>query len=676
MSINKLNQISREKLASYEPTLQYYDSERDDLLKYVYSGAPGQVFIGKHPTPAQLKNIYEDLSSINLKIGFRGIPITLEDRIDFAATINEAMDAFYTKWNDILGCTERDVFSVLQTGVQPQDVFTWTTTKECVDITLLRNRIHSWCAEEGQRIVASPRPITFITDVFKQIGKNLENFAEGVKNIAPLVAGAAGGYALGKLLSSFGTSGGPASIGQSPSSQMMQFINTDVPSVIEAAFAMDGRQAEFAKLNSLALGEAKRMRKLITNRRADRDTAVASFGDVEIRLNGRVNQDMLLDAMVEAICYDACMLTFGCPTVPGSAEAYMLGDTYGIPMFQDAQMHRDWIDTLSSGVNTVLGWANSALNIYTAIKTPTSQGGSPPPQQQPQPQPQPQPVYQPPQPVYQPPQVAVAPPSYYQTQYEPPAAAPVPGNVITIDLDKLPGWATSVVKLAQVVGLVPQSSAEPVYGMTRFGTPIGVLTAINGRNVVVPVSDSPELQAKAYNMINRFLSSPSLFNSSLKPFTTPQPMFSARQVAVFQDSRVGLGSTRSRDTVPFLSKKPAVAYARGPLNDAICGSIFDRPDGNVPRGEFYRSGMLIGELADLPSKVYGQINVSQMPYRIQINRNMVDSRAKVSFVHETLHAITELLKLGLSHEQLHALSIFITSEVLPGYLALENKLRS
>jgi len=86
--------------------------------------------------------------------------------------------------------------------------------------------------------------------------------------------------------------------------------------------------------------------------------------------------------------------------------------------------------------------------------------------------------------------------------------------------------------------------------------------------------------------------------------------------------------------------------------------------------------MLIGELADLPSKVYGQINVSQMPYRIQINRNMVDSRAKVSFVHETLHAITELLKLGLSHEQLHALSIFITSEVLPGYLALENKLRS
>jgi len=216
-------------------------------------------------------------------------------------------------------------------------------------------------------------------------------------------------------------------------------------------------------------------------------------------------------------------------------------------------------------------------------------------------------------------------------------------------------------------------SKATTYGSTRFGQPMGVFVRLGtGKLGVVPVNHSPATTAEATNLLNAFLSRENLIEPGSGPFA-PLGVFVASRVVAGDVSASAVGSTRSSGWVDLLSERPLPRTAE----DGHCAydGVFAR-NGSGPVGEFFKTSLLRAKLAPLPSGVYGQIRMGQMPFSIEINSNVVDSRQKVSFVHETLHAITELQKLGLSHEQLHALSIFLTTEVIPGYLALERKLKS
>jgi hypothetical protein len=111
------------------------------------------------------------------------------------------------------------------------------------------------------------------------------------------------------------------------------------------------------------------------------------------------------------------------------------------------------------------------------------------------------------------------------------------------------------------------------------------------------------------------------------------------------------------------------------LDSSIADPLLRNLDAPVPRrAEFYRSGMVTAELDDMPRGIYGEIDFDQMPYRIRVNRGAVNSRIRLAYVHEMVHAIDEQAKFGISHDQIHALAMYILNEILPGYLALDTHL--
>jgi len=82
-------------------------------------------------------------------------------------------------------------------------------------------------------------------------------------------------------------------------------------------------------------------------------------------------------------------------------------------------------------------------------------------------------------------------------------------------------------------------------------------------------------------------------------------------------------------------------------------------------GIFYSTPWFSAELTDLPSGVYGMINTEKKPFRIRLNRNVPFPRMMVSAAHETLHAMADLYKLNVSHDQIHGLAFFLVDNVIP-----------
>jgi hypothetical protein len=108
-------------------------------------------------------------------------------------------------------------------------------------------------------------------------------------------------------------------------------------------------------------------------------------------------------------------------------------------------------------------------------------------------------------------------------------------------------------------------------------------------------------------------------------------------------------------------------------NDA---TYYSRRDATpLPTGTFFNSTWFTAQLASMPDDVYGEIEVDQLPYRVTINNKNVASRAEQAFVHEMMHAVNEIFKLGLSHDQVHAVGTFMFSETLPAFMALQAMLQ-
>jgi len=110
-----------------------------------------------------------------------------------------------------------------------------------------------------------------------------------------------------------------------------------------------------------------------------------------------------------------------------------------------------------------------------------------------------------------------------------------------------------------------------------------------------------------------------------------------------------------------------------------CGQFaFQRDSGDdaAPIGEFFSTPTFRASVKTMEPGIYGETWLDTVPYRVYVNSRNTPDRSLISFVHETLHGFDRLYKLGLDHDKLHQLSVFMTQEAIPGYLKLKQHLNT
>jgi len=125
------------------------------------------------------------------------------------------------------------------------------------------------------------------------------------------------------------------------------------------------------------------------------------------------------------------------------------------------------------------------------------------------------------------------------------------------------------------------------------------------------------------------------------------------------------------------------------MKDAACGCehdcAYDRYQSNYAfqqdadvalAGKFYSSPTFTASIASLPDGEYGEVELARLPFEIKINSKNTPDRNLVALVHETLHGYDKLHKLGINHDQLHSLSVFLTAETIPAYMQLKQVLKN
>jgi hypothetical protein len=98
------------------------------------------------------------------------------------------------------------------------------------------------------------------------------------------------------------------------------------------------------------------------------------------------------------------------------------------------------------------------------------------------------------------------------------------------------------------------------------------------------------------------------------------------------------------------------------------GYFSDTP---IKPGVFFKSSLIEGKIKPMGRSEFGEIDVSDFPFQVTLNSEIMPSRREASLVHETLHALTELYKIPMDHTQLHTLAVGLTTEILPAVLALK-----
>lgn len=99
---------------------------------------------------------------------------------------------------------------------------------------------------------------------------------------------------------------------------------------------------------------------------------------------------------------------------------------------------------------------------------------------------------------------------------------------------------------------------------------------------------------------------------------------------------------------------------------------------SAPKRFLFRSPLAHVYEAPLPEGVFGYTNHAVTPTEVVITSSagVPSGRKRIALVHEILHVLVRLHKISLSHDQLHALSIALTQELvesLPKFEQLSSK---
>jgi len=120
-----------------------------------------------------------------------------------------------------------------------------------------------------------------------------------------------------------------------------------------------------------------------------------------------------------------------------------------------------------------------------------------------------------------------------------------------------------------------------------------------------------------------------------------------------------------------LVRDQRVAHDASCVCDSCTGNAFFTADSRAADG-FYVTPTVDVSMGTLPDGEYGRTYLDERPFKVVIAGNATDERQRLALVHELLHVYGEVHKLNITHEQLHSLSYFILSEVIPGLAALNN----
>jgi len=77
---------------------------------------------------------------------------------------------------------------------------------------------------------------------------------------------------------------------------------------------------------------------------------------------------------------------------------------------------------------------------------------------------------------------------------------------------------------------------------------------------------------------------------------------------------------------------------------------------------------------DMPKNIFGRVNMGKMPFEVLINKRTSSKvRQLISVVHEQLHPWFLFNKVPISHQNLHMLSVYFVTVVLPNIIRLSKK---
>lgn len=167
-----------------------------------------------------------------------------------------------------------------------------------------------------------------------------------------------------------------------------------------------------------------------------------------------------------------------------------------------------------------------------------------------------------------------------------------------------------------------------------------------------------------YKMLNSGVSAV----SSLAERADPDKLLNTGLMAYGPTRAIGVGSELLRQT-----KDSRVMHDARCVCDACAGpDAFERKEAAVTADSFYVTPTTTSSLVHLPEGEYGRTYLDERPFRVEISARATIERQRLALVHELLHVYDEVHKLGITHDQLHGLSYYILSEVMPGIAKLED----
>lgn len=90
--------------------------------------------------------------------------------------------------------------------------------------------------------------------------------------------------------------------------------------------------------------------------------------------------------------------------------------------------------------------------------------------------------------------------------------------------------------------------------------------------------------------------------------------------------------------------------------------------GDVPEGEFFSSPLMRASIRrDLGDNVFGQIDLSGLPFGVEISGKHGRGRGQVALAHEFLHMADAMLKTGIPHDKIPPLATLLGTEGFAAY---------
>jgi len=146
----------------------------------------------------------------------------------------------------------------------------------------------------------------------------------------------------------------------------------------------------------------------------------------------------------------------------------------------------------------------------------------------------------------------------------------------------------------------------------------------------------------------------------------------------YNDVRAAAGLSApdvSYDEVEFVARSYAPRNPMPDVGGASCGGC-DRgsrdffTDSSLGSGQLYASSNLRVALAPLGEGEHGMITLGRFPYEVTINSNQVRGRAELALAHEVVHFLEQMVKLEMTHEQVHHAAWLLLSEGYPAMRSL------